>query len=155
MAVELLDGRRGLQSLAAELFLEKRRVGRQIERSASKLNGFDEALRIEKDIHISNLTDVHNSMLREPGLSFLQFLHGGDDQTFRILDLLHHQADIHGGELRLPLAAAVNAVLTDESQSVRQHVERCRQTAAHGTHLEFVTFFGFAIMVEQSFPPIL
>jgi len=53
---------------------------------------------------------------------FLQLLHGVDDQALRILDLLHHEADIHGGKLRLPLAAAVDSVLAHQSQSIRKDI---------------------------------
>jgi hypothetical protein len=63
--------------------------------------------------------------------------------------LLHDKANIHGRELRLALAAAIDAMLADEGEGIRKNVESGGQAAAHGAHLEFVAFLGFTIMVEQ------
>src|ERR1700740_3633663 len=62
-------------------------------------------------------------------LTLFQQLHGMNNESFRILDLLHDQPDIHCGILRLPLAPAVNAVLADEGKRVRQDIEGSGKSA--------------------------
>ena len=77
-----------------------------------------------------------------------------NDQRFRVFDLLHDQTDIHGRELRLALAAAIDAMLADQGQRVRENIERRGESAAHRAHLEFVSLFGFTIIVEQVIPSL-
>lgn len=79
----------------------------------------------------------------------LQLLHRIDDQTLGILNLFHDQANVHSGILRLPLASAVDAVLADQGECVREYVQRRGEAAADRAHLEFVSFFDFTIMIEQ------
>src|ERR1051326_5151441 len=82
---------------------------------------------------------------------FFQFLHGSDDERLGVLDLLHDQAHIHRRILRLPGAAAVDTVLAHKSQGISQDIERGSEPATHGPHLEFITFFGFAIVIQHRF----
>ena len=55
--------------------------------------------------------------------------------------------------MRLPLTPAVHAVLPDQGESVGEHIEDCGKAAADRPHLEFVTFMGFTVIVEQVEPP--
>jgi hypothetical protein len=95
------------------------------------------------------VSNSYGRVIGTANLSLLQLFHGGDDQTLRVLDLLHHEADIHRGELRLALASAIHAVLTDEGERVSENIQSGGETAAHRSHLEVVSFFGLAIMIEQ------
>src|SRR5579883_2218533 len=81
--------------------------------------------------------------------AFLQLFHRGNDQALGVFDLLHDEADIHRGKLRLPLAPAIDAMLADERERVRQDIQRCCQAAANGAHLKVVPFFGLTIVIEQ------
>jgi hypothetical protein len=87
-------------------------------------------------------------------LTFLEFFHGRDDEALGIFDLLHDEPHIHRWKLRLALAAAIDAMLADKSQRVCQNIQRRGEAASHRAHLEFVSFFGFAIMIEHDEPPL-
>src|SRR5215471_18514119 len=87
-------------------------------------------------------------------LTFLEFFHGGDDEALGIFDLLHDEPHVHRWKLWLALAAAIDAMLADKSQRVCQNIQSRRKAASNRAHLEFVSFFGFAIMIEHDEPPL-
>ena len=87
-------------------------------------------------------------MVRSRSL-FLKLLHRLNDERFGIFDLLHHDPNIHGGKLRLPGTATVNAVLADERERVGQHVKSGCETASNAAHLKVVTFSSLTIVVEH------
>ena len=43
------------------------------------------------------------------------------------------------------------SVLADKCERIGQNVERRCQSAAHRPHLEVITFFGLAVMIEHRF----
>ena len=134
--------------LTAKLFLEQGRICGQVQRTAGELDGLNESGVVKKNIDMPNLPDIHILMVS----AFLELFHRRNDQRFRVFNLLHDKADIHGRELRLPLAPAVDSVLADQGERIRQNIERRGESAAHRAHLKFVALFGFTIVVEQVIP---
>ena len=82
-----------------------------------------------------------------PLASFLDFLHRSNDESLGIFNLLHYQPHIHCRELWLALTSAIDSMLADQSQRIRQDVQGGRQASTDRSHLEFVSFFRITVMV--------
>lgn len=79
---------------------------------------------------------------------FFEFEHDGGDELFGVDNGFHDNLNIHRGLARLAGALAIDAVLSDQYESVCQNIQSNRQPAASGTHHKLVFFQFFAPFVE-------
>jgi hypothetical protein len=76
-------------------------------------------------------------------------LEGLNYKAFGVFDLAQNQPDIHGRVLGLPLAAAVNAMLSDQREGIGQNIEGGGQPPPYWTHLELILLAGFVVMFQH------
>jgi hypothetical protein len=71
----------------------------------------------------------------------LKLAHGGLDELFRAVDLVEDGLQVERGLGGIPTRDAVDAVLTDEDEGVREHVERDGEATSLGAEHEFVLLY--------------
>ena len=87
------------------------------------------------------------SMSRRVRIRFSKYLNNIVEQDH--LRIKRRIVNVHGGELRLTLAAAIDTVLAYQGKGIRENIQRRRQIAAHRAHLELIPFVSFAIRFQQ------
>jgi len=81
-------------------------------------------------------------------LPWLQLLHHTLDQLLRVSQILHDYLNIHNRLARPALALAIDAVLSNQRHSIRDHVHRHGQPTSRDSHHGFVVFQFFLLLVE-------
>ena len=89
-------------------------------------------------------------------LVLANLFHGGTDQFLGIVDTAHDGLQVEGWLTRISRRDAVDTMLPDECERIRQDIERDRQAASLGTHHELVLFQLIFLVPEDRHPlPLL